>query len=119
MRSAKMVMQHRKTRTRSRRLQIGVAVVALVVGILVLTNPDEKDFEAWLGSEYGIHVSYDVNDGRRFTELTSDGEKTLQFVNGHSRKLGILSTYRYLLKDEEGKELQVKGTGILNRFVNK
>ncbi|MGF6355898.1 hypothetical protein ABIE27_003813 [Paenibacillus sp. 4624] len=48
-----MVIQHRKTRTRSRRLQISVALVALVVGILALTNPNEKDFEAWLESEYG------------------------------------------------------------------
>lgn len=114
-----MVVQHTKTRTSSRRLQIGVAVMALVVVILALTNPNERDFEAWLESEYGILVSYDLNDGRRFTEQTVDGEKELLFVNGHSRKLGILSTYQYLLKDEDGKELQVKGTGILNRFVNK
>ena len=113
-----MVMQHRNTRTRSRRLKIGIAVMALVVVILALTNPNEKDFEAWLESEYGIHVSYDLIDGRRFSVQTSDGEKELLFVNGHSRKLGILSTYQYLLKDEDGKELQVRGTGILNSFVN-
>jgi len=59
-----------------------------------------------------------VNEGRRFTEQTSDGEEELLFVNGHSRRLGILSTYQYLLKDEEGKELQVRGTAILNSFVN-
>lgn len=33
-------------------------------------------------------------------------------------KKEVFEFYQYLLKDEDGKEFQVRGTGILNRFVN-
>ncbi|OMF16644.1 hypothetical protein BK131_01200 [Paenibacillus amylolyticus] len=100
-------------------LRTGIVVLVVLLVILVMTNPNEEDFVAWLASEHDIHFSYDVNEGRTFTQtIDGEGEK-LHFKGGHIRHMGIYSTYSYLFADNEEKEIQIEAVGIMNMLLNR
>lgn len=76
-------------------LRAGIVVPVVLFVILVMTNPNEEDFVAWLASEHDIHSSYDVNEGRTFTQTIDGEEKKLHYKGGHIQHRGIFSTYDY------------------------
>lgn len=86
--------------------------------ILVMTNPNEEDFVAWLSSEHAIHSSYDVADGRTFTQTIDGDEKRLHYKGRHIRHMGIFSTYSYLFSDNEEKEIVIGAVGIMKMLFN-
>lgn len=95
-----------------------VVLVVLFI-VLVMTNPNEEDFVAWLSSEHDIHSSYNVSEGRMFTQTIDGAEKILHYKGGHIRHMGIFSTYSYLFSDHEGKEIQIEAVGIMNMLWNR
>ncbi|MEK4661754.1 hypothetical protein MHH93_07665 [Priestia sp. FSL H7-0729] len=95
-----------------------VVLVVLIV-ILVMTNPNEEDFVAWLSSEHGIHASYNVNEGNTFTQTIDGDEKRLHYKGGHIRHMGIFSTYSYLFSDHEEKEIRIEAVGIMKMIFNR
>ncbi|MGG4398997.1 hypothetical protein ABEW61_02630 [Paenibacillus amylolyticus] len=104
---------------RGRGLRAGIVVLVVLFVILVMTNPNEEDFVAWLASEHDIHASYDVNDGRTFTQTIDGEEKTLHYKGGHILHMGIFSTYSYLFSDNEEKEIQIEAVGIINMLFDR
>jgi len=100
-------------------LRTGVIVFVVLLVILVMTNPNEEKFVAWLASEYDIHSSYNVNEGRMFTQTIDGDEKRLHYKGGHIRHMGILSTYSYLFLDHGEKEIQIEAVGIMNMLWNR
>lgn len=90
---------------RGRGLRAGIVVLVVLLVILVMTNPNEEDFVAWLASEHDIHASYDVNDGRTFTQTIDGEEKKLHYKGGHIGHIGIFSTYSYRFADNKEKEI--------------
>lgn len=114
-----MKREHKHGNKRGAGLRAGIVVLVVLLVILVMTNPNEEDFVAWLASEHDIHFSYDVNEGRPFTQ-TIDGEgKKLHFKGGHIRHMGIFSTYSYRFADNEEKEIQIEAVGIMNMLWNR
>ncbi|CAM4213742.1 hypothetical protein PAXY110619_01450 [Paenibacillus xylanexedens] len=100
-------------------LRTGIFVLVVLLVILVMTNPNEEDFVAWLASEYDIHSSYDVNEGRTFTQTIDGEEKTLHYKGGHIGHMGIFSTYSYRFADTEEKEIQIEAVGIMNMLFDR
>ncbi|XOI97509.1 hypothetical protein ACMX2M_16440 [Paenibacillus polymyxa] len=100
-------------------LRTGIVVLVVLFVILVMTNPNEEEFVAWLASEHDIHSSYDMNEGRTFTQTINGEEKTLHYTGGHIQHMGIFSTYSYLFSDNEEKEIQIKAVGIMNMLFNR
>ncbi|WP_458125922.1 hypothetical protein [Paenibacillus sp. Z3-2] len=98
-------------------LRTGIVVFVVLFVILVMTNPNEEKFVAWLASEHDIHSSYNVNEGRTFTQTIEGAEKTLHYKGGHIRHMGIFSTYSYLFSDNEEKEIQIEAVGIMNMLL--
>ncbi|MEC0126595.1 hypothetical protein [Paenibacillus pabuli] len=101
-----------------RKLPVVMGLVILVV-IMIITNPTRPDFYKWLESEHGIHVSYDVNAGTTYTQITNGEEKSLIFRSGHIQHVGIFTTYDDLFTDVEGNEIKIKAVGILNMFFKR
>lgn len=58
-----------------RKLPVVMGLVILVV-IMIITNPTRTDFYTWLESQYGIHVSYDINE-TTYTQIMNGQEKVL------------------------------------------
>ncbi|ETT38096.1 hypothetical protein C161_08228 [Paenibacillus sp. FSL R5-192] len=103
-------------------LRTGIVVLVVLLVILVTTNPNEEDFVAWLASEHDIHASYDVNDGRTFTQTIDGEEKKLHYKGGHIGHIGhigIFSTYSYRFADNEEKEIQIEAVGIMNMLFDR
>ncbi|MDT9722739.1 hypothetical protein QVE09_27990 [Paenibacillus sp. ClWae2A] len=100
-------------------LRTAMAVLVVLFVVLVMTNPNEEDFVAWLSSEHGIHASYDVDEGRTFTQTIDGDEKRLHYKGGHIRHMGIFSTYSYLFSDHEEKEIQIEAVGIMKMLFNR
>ncbi|APO44657.1 hypothetical protein BS614_12050 [Paenibacillus xylanexedens] len=100
-------------------LGTGIIVLVVLFVILVMTNPNEEDFVAWLVSEHDIHSSYDVIEGRTFTQTINSEEKKLHYTSGHIRHMGIFSTYDYHFTDNEEKEIQIEAIGIMNMLFNR
>lgn len=100
-------------------LRKGIVVLVVLLVILVMTNPNEEDFVAWLASEHDIHSSYDVNEGRTFTQTIDGEEKTLHYKGGHILHMGIFLTYSYLFLDNEEKEIQIEAVGIMNMLFSR
>ncbi|WP_091033138.1 hypothetical protein [Paenibacillus sp. CF095] len=100
-------------------LRTGIVVLFVLFVILVMTNPNEEEFVAWLASEHDIHSSYDMNEGRTLTQTINGEEKTLHYTGGHIQHMGIFSTYSYLFSDNEEKEIQIKAVGIMNMLFNR
>ncbi len=84
-----------------------------------MTNPNEEDFVAWIASEHDIHASYDVNDGRTFTQTIDGEEKTLHYKGKHIGHIGIFLTYSYRFADTEEKEIQIEAIGIMNMLFDR
>lgn len=95
-------------------LRTGIVVLVVLLLILVMTNPNEEDFVAWLATEHDIHSSYNVNEGRTFVQKIDGEEKTLHYKAGHIRHRGIYSTYSYRFADNEENEVQIEAVGIMN-----
>ncbi|MCP1182993.1 hypothetical protein [Paenibacillus sp. 1781tsa1] len=100
-------------------LRTAMVVFVVLLVILVMTNPNEEKFVAWLASEYDIHSSYNVSEGRMFTQTIDGEEKILHYKGGHIRHMGIFSTYSYLFSDHEEKEIQIEAVGIMNMLWNR
>lgn len=100
-------------------LRTGIVVLVVLFVILLMTNPNEEDFVAWLASEHDIHSSYDVDEGRTFTQTINGEEKKLHYTGGHIQHMGIFSTYSYLFSDNEEKEIQIEAVGIMNMLFNR
>ncbi|MDQ0657768.1 hypothetical protein [Paenibacillus sp. W2I17] len=100
-------------------LRTGIVVLVVLLLILVMTNPKEEDFVAWLASEHNIHSSYNVNEGRTFVQKIDGEGRNLHVKGGHIRHMGIFSTYSYLFSDNEEKEIQIEATGIMNMLFNR
>ncbi|WP_413376601.1 hypothetical protein [Paenibacillus taichungensis] len=101
-----------------RKLPVVMSLVTLVV-IMIITNPTRTDFYRWLESEYGIHVSYDINAGKTYTQITNGQEKSLIFRSGHIQHVGIYTTYDELFTDAEGNDINIKALGIMNMFFKR
>ncbi|MGW7162391.1 hypothetical protein [Paenibacillus taichungensis] len=102
---------------RIRKLPVVMGLVTLVV-IMIITNPTRSDFYTWLESEYGIHVSYDINE-TTYTQITNGQEKSLNFRSGHIQHVGIFTTYNETFMDVEGNEINIKATGVMNMFFKR
>jgi hypothetical protein len=100
-----------------RKLPVVMGLVTLVV-IMIITNPTRSDFYTWLESEYGIHVSYDINE-TTYTQITNGQEKSLNFRSGHIQHVGIFTTYNETFMDVEGNEINIKATGVMNMFFKR
>ncbi|WP_347399351.1 hypothetical protein [Paenibacillus amylolyticus] len=115
-------MKHEYTQHGSKKgvgLRTGMVVLVVLFIILVMTNPNEEKFVAWLASKHNIHSSYNVNEGRMFTQTIDGEEKTFQYKAGHIQHRGIFSTYSYLFLDHEEKEVQIEAVGIMNMLFNR
>lgn len=88
-------------------LRTGIVVLVVLFVILVMANPNEEEFVAWLASEHDIHSSYDMNEGRTFTQTINGEEKTLHYTGGHIQHMGI-STYSYLFRIMKKKRSRLK-----------
>ncbi|WP_405155899.1 hypothetical protein [Paenibacillus sp. FSL K6-0108] len=100
-----------------RKLPVVMSLVTLVV-IMIITNPTRTDFYTWLESEYGIHVSYDINE-TTYTQITNGQEKILISRSGHIQHVGIFTTYDELYTDGEGNEIKIKALGVMNMFFKR
>lgn len=100
-------------------LRAGIVVLVVLFVILVMTNPNEEDFVAWLATEHNIHSSYNVNEGRTFVQKIDGEGRNLHVKGGHIRHMGIFSTYSYLFSDHEEKEIQIEAVGIMNMLFNR
>ncbi|WP_146752090.1 hypothetical protein [Paenibacillus taichungensis] len=100
-----------------RKLPVVMSLVILVV-IMIITNPTRTDFYTWLESEYGLHVSYDINE-TTYTQITNGQEKSLNFRSGHIQHVGIFTTYNETFMDVEGNEINIKATGVMNMFFKR
>ncbi|MGV2883679.1 hypothetical protein [Paenibacillus taichungensis] len=101
------------------KLTIVISVVVIIIVILAFTNPTRTDFNKWLESEHGIHVSYDVNAGTKYTQITNGQERSLNFRSGHIQHVGIFTTYNETFMDAEGNEINIKATGVMNMFFKR
>jgi hypothetical protein len=100
-----------------RKLPVVMSLVTLVV-IMIITNPTRTDFYTWLESEYGIHVSYDINE-TTYTQITNGQEKSLNFRSGHLQHVGIFTTYNEIFMDAEGNVINIKAIGVMNMFFKR
>ncbi|MFB8372936.1 hypothetical protein [Paenibacillus taichungensis] len=100
------------------KLTIAISVIVIIIVILAFTNPSRTDFYKWLESEYGIHVSYDINE-TTYTQIMNGQEKNLNFRSGHIQHVGIFTTYDELYTDAEGNEIKIKALGIMNMFFKR
>ncbi|WP_339850442.1 hypothetical protein MKY42_08675 [Paenibacillus sp. FSL W7-1088] len=100
-----------------RKLPVVMGLVILVV-IMIITNPTRTDFYTWLESQYGIHVSYDINE-TTYTQIMNGQEKSLNFRSGHIQHAGIFTTYNETFMDAEGKEINIKAIGVMNMFFKR
>lgn len=100
-------------------LKTYIVVFAVLLLILVMTNPSEEDFVAWLASEHNIHSSYNVNEGRTFMQKIDGEGRNLHVKGGHIRHMGIFSTYDYLFTDNKKSEIQIEAVGIMNMLFNR
>ncbi|MFX3647826.1 MAG: hypothetical protein ACE3K2_28470 [Paenibacillus sp.] len=100
-------------------VRTGIVMLVILFVVLLMTNPNEEDFVAWLSSEHGIHSSYDVVEGRTFTQTIDGDENRLHYKGGHIRHMGIFSTYSYLFLDHEEKEIQIEAVGIMKMLFNR
>jgi len=101
------------------KLTIAIIVIVIIIVILAFTNPSRTDFYTWLESEHGIHVSYDVNEGTTYTQITNGQEKSLNFRSGHIQHVGIFTTYNETFMNAEGNEINIKATGVMNMFFKR
>ncbi|SLK13211.1 MULTISPECIES: hypothetical protein [unclassified Paenibacillus] len=100
------------------KLTIAISVVVIIIVILAFTNPTRTDFYTWLESEYGIHVSYDINE-TTYTQITNGQERSLNFRSGHIQHVGIFTTYNETFMDAEGNEINIKAIGVMNMFFER
>ncbi|MFE6078193.1 hypothetical protein ACFVQB_27430 [Paenibacillus sp. NPDC057886] len=100
-----------------RKLPVVMSLVILVV-IMIIANPTRTDFYTWLESEYGIHVSYDINE-TTYTQITNGQEKNLILSSGHIQRVGIFTTYNELFTDAKGNEINIKAIGVMYMFFKR
>jgi hypothetical protein len=100
------------------KLTMAICVVVIILAILAFTNPSRTDFYTWLESEYGIHVSYDINE-TTYTQITNGQEKSLNFRSGHIQHVGIFTTYNEIFMDAEGNVINIKAIGVMNMFFKR
>lgn len=98
--------------------KILVMSLVILVVIMIITNPTRTDFYTWLESEYGIHVSYDINE-TTYTQITNGQEKSLNFRSGHIQHVGIFTTYNETFMDVEGNEINIKAIGVMNMLFKR
>lgn len=98
--------------------KILVMSLVILVVIMIITNPTRTDFYTWLESEYGIHVSYDINE-TTYTQITNGQERSLNFRSGHIQHVGIFTTYTETFMDAEGNEINIKAIGVMNMFFKR
>ncbi|MCF7755794.1 hypothetical protein KQ941_15175 [Paenibacillus xylanexedens] len=106
-------------RKRGGGLRTGIVVLVVLFVILVMTNPNEEDFVAWLASEHNIHSSYNVNEGRTFVQKIDGEGRNLHVKGGHIRHMGIFSTYSYRFADNEENEIQIEAVGIMKMLFSR
>lgn len=100
--------------TKHRLLTRWLIVIGVMLLFLIVLNPNEDRYHAWLAREYGISLEeYNYIDGETFGK---DGQKMYESGTAFSALFFTIRDMKYYAIDDNNVQLEIKTVGVLNTF---